>query len=95
MKKLEPTRQLGEIAQYENDPFDLDEVADGEMVIVKDFLPPPEALVLKEPSTEKIAIALSKETVAFFREKAQELDAPYQRMIRNLLDAYVAHHREH
>ena len=94
MKKLESTRQVGEVAQYEDDPFDLGEVPEDEMVIVKDFLPPPEALVLKEPATEKITIALSKETVTFFREKAQELDAPYQRMIRNLLDAYVAQHRE-
>ena len=44
MKKLEPTRQVGEIAQYEDDPFALGEVAEGEMVIVKDFLPPPEEL---------------------------------------------------
>ena len=61
---------------------------------MQDFLPPPEALVQKEPATEKITIALSKDTLTFFREKARELDAPYQRMIRNLLDAYVAQHRE-
>ena len=44
--------------------------------------------MLKELVPEKIAIALSKETVTFFREKAEELDAPYQRMIRNLLDIH-------
>ena len=69
MKKLEPTRQVGEIAQYEDDPFALGEVAEGEMVIVKDFLPPPEELVLREPATEKITIALSRETVTFFGKK--------------------------
>ena len=90
MKELEPPRKAGETAKYEDDPFELGEAAESDMVIVKDFLPPPEALVLKEPETEKITIALSKETVTFFREKAQELGAPYQRMIRNLLDAYVA-----
>ena len=93
MKKLEPPRQVGEIAEYD-DPFAFGEAAEGEMVIVNDFLPAPEDLVMKEPATEKITIALSKETVTFFREKAQELGAPYQRMIRNLLDAYVAQHRE-
>ncbi|MCB0045345.1 MAG: hypothetical protein KDD92_07945 [Caldilineaceae bacterium] len=95
MKELEPPRKADEVAQYQDDPFDFGEVAENEMVIVKDFLPSPEALVLKEPETEKITIALSKESVTFFREKAQELGAPYQRMIRNLLDAYVAQHRGH
>ncbi len=90
MKELEPPRKVGEIAQYEDDPFELGEGAEDEMMMLKDFLPPPEALVLKEPETEKITIALSKDTVKFFRDKAQELGAPYQRMIRNLLDAYVA-----
>ena len=72
MSKLEPPRQAGEIAQYEDDPFAFGEAAEGEMVIVKDFLPAPEDLVMKEPATEKVTIALSKETVTFFREKAQE-----------------------
>ena len=94
MQQLDPPRRVGEIAQYEEDPFDLGNVAESELVVVKDFLPPPEALVLKEPETEKITIALNKDTLTFFREKAQELGAPYQRMIRNLLDAYVAQHRK-
>ena len=45
--------------------------------------------MLKELAPEKIAIALSKETVTFFRGKTEELDAPYQRMIRNLLEGAV------
>ena len=94
MTELDPTRKAGEIAEYEEDPFDLGDIAEHDLVVVQDFLPSPEELVLREPATEKITIALSKDSLTFFREKAQELNAPYQRMIRNLLDAYVAQHRK-
>lgn len=94
MTHLEPARIAGEVAQYEEDPFDLGNIDESELVVVRDFLPSPEELVLKEPATEKITIALNKDTLTFFREKAKELEAPYQRMIRNLLDAYVAQHRD-
>ena len=93
MKSLDPSRRAGEDAQYEEDPFELGDIDEKDLVVVQDLLPPPEALVFKEPATEKITIALSKDTLTFFREKAQNLGAPYQRMIRNLLDAYVAQHR--
>jgi len=63
----------------------------GELVeISKSFLPRPEDLVFKEPATEKVTIELEKETVDFFRQKAQSLGASYQRMIRKLLSEYVA-----
>jgi len=63
----------------------------GELVEVsKNFLPRPEDLVFKEPATEKITMELEKETVDFFRQKAQSLGASYQRMIRKLLSEYVA-----
>ncbi len=61
---------------------------------VEDFLPPPEALIFKDDSTERITITLTRDTVNFFRQKGQELDAPYQRMIRNLLDEYVHRQRQ-
>ena len=62
----------------------------GKMKEVDDFLPSPEQLVLKEPETIKVTLALDKETIDFFKEKADELGAPYQRMIRNLLSEYVS-----
>jgi len=58
----------------------------GEVEVVKDFLPPPEDLMFKE-DTAKITIALSRESVDFFKEKAAELDTSYQKMIRRLLPA--------
>lgn len=64
----------------------------GEVEIVDDFLPSPDELAFKE-DTVKVTIALSRSSVEFFKHKAEEHDTPYQKMIRRLLDAYVARHR--
>jgi hypothetical protein len=56
--------------------------------IIKDFLPAPEELVLKEDNV-KVTLSLSKKSVEFFKEKAKTLDTPYQGMIRSLLDKYA------
>lgn len=40
----------------------------------------------------KVTMELEKETLDFFRQKAQSLGASYQRMIRKLLSEYVAQH---
>lgn len=64
----------------------------GKVTIIKDFLPPPSELVFREPQV-KVTLALSKESVDFFKQEAQKHGAPYQRMIRNLVDHYVAEHR--
>lgn len=58
---------------------------------VEDFLPPPEQLVRKH-ATKKITLSVRDKSFQFFKEKAKELGVPYQRMIRNLLDEYVAAH---
>jgi len=55
---------------------------------VADFLPRPEELVLRNRSV-KVTITLSEDSVNFFKDQAQRLNVPYQRMIRNLLDDYV------
>lgn len=60
--------------------------------IVPDFLPPLEDLVVRE-DTVKITIALSRESVAFFKGEAREHHTQYQKMIRRLLDAYARAHR--
>lgn len=56
--------------------------------IVEDFLPQPENLVFKEDNI-KVTLTLSKNSVEFFKEKAEELDTHYQTMIRSLLDQYA------
>jgi hypothetical protein len=53
----------------------------GELSAVKDFLPTPEQLILKEESA-KITISLNKSSVAFFKKKAKEHHTSYQKMIR-------------
>jgi len=64
----------------------------GPMRVVRDFLPPPHELVLKE-ETVKVTMTLSKSSVEFFKKAAQKHHTPYQKMIRRLIDAYVARHR--
>lgn len=61
----------------------------GDIEIIEDFLPPPEKLVFKEDNT-KVTIALSSSSIAFFKREAKKHHTQYQKMIRNLLDEYVA-----
>lgn len=64
----------------------------GEVKVVRDFLPPPEDLVFSEEQV-KVTIGLSKSSVEFFKEEARKHHTQYQRMIRRLLDLYVAQHK--
>jgi hypothetical protein len=61
----------------------------GILKVVKDFLPTPDQLVLRDNNV-KVTISLSKSSIEFFKAKARENRTPYQRMIRNLLDYYAA-----
>ena len=63
-----------------------------EMEVVKDFLPPPDQLALRE-DTVKVTIGLSKPTVEFFKARAKQNHTQYQKMIRRLLDLYAARYR--
>jgi hypothetical protein len=60
----------------------------GKVKVVKDFLPPPEKLVLRE-SNVKVTLSLSQRSVDFFKRAAKKQHVPYQRMIRALVDAYA------
>jgi len=65
----------------------------GELVVVKDFLPSPEQLVMKEENV-KITISLNKSSVEFFKNKAKEHHTSYQKMIRRLIDWYASQHQK-
>lgn len=65
----------------------------GPLRVVPDFLPAPEELVFKE-DTVKVTIALSKESVDFFKGEAEKHHTQYQKMIRRLLDAYTLAHKQ-
>lgn len=75
---------MNEKTDYGDEPI-------GEVTRVMDFLPPPSQLVPRE-ETVKVTLALSKESVAFFKAQAKLYKVPYQRMIRSLLDEYVHQH---
>lgn len=61
----------------------------GKLEVLDDFLPSPKTLALKEENV-KVTIALSKESVDFFKREASKHHIKYQRMIRQLLDIYVS-----
>jgi hypothetical protein len=59
-----------------------------EAVVVPDFLPPPDQLVLNEEGV-KVTLSLSRRSVDFFKAAARRNHTSYQRMIRRLLDRYA------
>ncbi|HVV68148.1 MAG TPA: CopG family transcriptional regulator [Gammaproteobacteria bacterium] len=73
--------------KYTNEPI-------GRVKIVPDFLPSPSELILKE-ETVKVTLALTKESVDFFKKEATLHHVGYQALIRALLASYVSHYQEH
>jgi hypothetical protein len=65
----------------------------GELRIVKDFLPPPDQLVLKEDNV-KVTISLSKASVTFFKREAEKRRTSYQKMIRRVIDFYTSQYQK-
>lgn len=63
----------------------------GKVTRIKDTLPPPSELVARDNSV-KVTLALSAESINFFKTQAKQNNVPYQRMIRNLVDQYVVQH---
>ncbi|MDQ7838595.1 MAG: CopG family transcriptional regulator [Thermodesulfobacteriota bacterium] len=64
----------------------------GELRVVKDFLPPPDQLVLKEENV-KVTIALKKSSIDFFKKEAKKQHTSYQKMIRQVIDWYASHYK--
>jgi predicted DNA binding CopG/RHH family protein len=60
----------------------------GPLRVIENFLPSPEALVLREDNV-KVTLSLSRRSVDFFKRAAKSRRVPYQRMIRALVDAYA------
>jgi predicted DNA binding CopG/RHH family protein len=72
--------------KYTNEPLD-------DVRIIDDFLPSPDELAFNEEQV-KVTIGLSKNSVDFFKKQAKKHRTQYQKMIRRLLDIYVAHHQK-
>ena len=70
--------------KYTNEPL-------GKVRVVKDFLPSPEQLAFREEKV-KVTISLSRASLEFFKAQADKHQTAYQKMIRNLLDAYALQH---
>jgi predicted DNA binding CopG/RHH family protein len=65
----------------------------GDLKVVKDFLPPPDQLVLKEDRV-KVTISLSKGSVEFFKKEARKQRTSYQKMIRRIIDVYTSQYQK-
>ena len=65
----------------------------GEVKVIKDFLPPPEQLILKEDNV-KVTISLSKSSIAFFKRQAVKQRTSYQKMIRRVVDYYASRYQK-
>ena len=72
--------------KYTDDPL-------GDLRVIDDFLPSPEELAFKDGNV-KVTIALSKTSVNFFKREATKHHTQYQKMIRRLIDFYVARHQK-
>ncbi len=60
---------------------------------IEDFLQPPEALIRKEETT-KVTIALSKNSIDFFKKNAKKTGVSYQVMIKRVLDLYSTYYNK-
>jgi predicted DNA binding CopG/RHH family protein len=74
---------MKEKIKYSDEPI-------GKVQVIRDFLPSPEQLALKD-ETVKVTLSLSKTSVEFFKKEAKKYNTQYQKMIRRLLDEYAAH----
>ncbi|MGE5314983.1 MAG: CopG family transcriptional regulator [Acidobacteriota bacterium] len=66
----------------------------GDVLVVKDFLPPPEKLIFKKEENIKVTINLNKSSVEFFKHLAKKNNVQYQKVIRNLLDYYASYYEK-
>ncbi|MBF0557374.1 MAG: CopG family transcriptional regulator [Nitrospirae bacterium] len=65
----------------------------GELRVIKDILPSPEQLALKEENI-KITISMKKSSIDFFKKQAKKQHTSYQKMIRRLIDWYATQHHK-
>jgi hypothetical protein len=73
-------------ARYTDEPM-------GELKVVKDFLPPPDQLVLKEDNV-KVTLSLKRSSIDFFKQEAKKHRTYYQKMIREVVDWYASHYQK-
>lgn len=72
--------------KYTNEPM-------GKLRVIKDFLPPPDQLILKDENI-KVTIALNKSSIDFFKKEAKKQHTSYQKMIRQVINWYASHYKD-
>ncbi|WP_243401451.1 CopG family transcriptional regulator [Leptospira harrisiae] len=72
---------------YTNTPNNIAKAINSSLVI-DDFLPPPDKLIIKEDNS-KVTILLSKKSISFFKDQSKKSGVPYQSMIKKVLDLYA------
>jgi hypothetical protein len=65
----------------------------GDLRVIRDFLPPPEQLALREENV-KVTISLKKSSIDFFKGEAKKHKTSYQKMIRQVIDLYASQYRK-
>ena len=65
----------------------------GDVKVLKDFLPSPEEIILKDDSV-KVTLILSKTCIEFFKSVAKNHKYPYQKLIRKVLDEYSSQYQK-
>jgi len=88
-QRLKNKRQFSKVVKENSVRYTAENL--GKIEIIKDFLPSPEELVLKD-STIKITLNLSKSSVEFFKDLAEKHGSQYQKVIRSLLDSYTSNY---
>lgn len=66
--------------KYSNEPI--------KAVVISDFLPSPENLILREKKT-RVTLTLTDKSLDFFKKVAKKHGGSYQAMIRRLIDHYA------
>ncbi len=77
---------------YQNTPWE-DNPKLGKMVTLKGLPSPEDIAAAIADNHRKVTLSLDEETIAFFKQQAEAFNVPYQKMIRNVLDAYCKQYR--
>jgi predicted DNA binding CopG/RHH family protein len=60
-----------------------------DMRVVEDTRLPSPAEIAQMLTTKKVTLSLTPYSISFFKSKATELNIPYQKLIRGVIDSYA------
>jgi hypothetical protein len=74
------------------DPNWKEDMPIGKLTGIPDFLPPPDQLIFPGDKLAKITLLIDLKSLEFYRQSAKRHHTKYQRLIREVLRRYAAHH---